>query len=67
MKNVWLGSWPDCMWDCEVDKEDDASIKGDSADGVEERRKKKEKKKKQSIDGIWNNILNRPCKECLTW
>ncbi len=36
----------------EVDKEDDASIKGDSADGVEERRKKKKKKKKQSIDGI---------------
>jgi hypothetical protein len=34
------------------DKEDDTSIKGDSADGVEERRKKKKKMKKQSIDGI---------------
>ena len=29
----------------EVDKEDDASIKGDSADGVEERRKKKKKRR----------------------
>ncbi len=34
------------------DKENDTSIKQDSADGVEKRRKKKKKKNKQSSDGI---------------